>query len=107
LTSIEPLAEYIIGNSYQAMLEEIRKLRPGEYRNVMRIDGYEKELDLVATMRIGEDGIEVDFAGTSPVSTYGINVPLTYTQAYASFGVRCVVGPKIPNNAGSLSAVRV
>ena len=41
------------------MLEEIRKLKPGVYRNGMRVDGYERELDLVATMRIGEDGIEV------------------------------------------------
>ena len=61
----------------------------------------------MAKLTISDHGIDVDFDGTSPVSSYGINVPLTYTQAYASFGVRCVVGPTVPNNAGSLSAVRV
>ena len=107
LDSIGGLADHIIESSHQAMLEEIRRLTPGVYRNRMRVDGYEKQLDLVAELRIADDGISIDFEGTSPVSNYGINVPLTYTQAYASFGVRCVVGPKIPNNAGSLAAVRV
>ena len=73
----------------------------------MRIDGYDKPIDIVATMKVGEGGIDVDFDGTSPVSTYGINVPLTYTQAYASFGVRCMIGGKVPNNAGSLEPVRI
>ncbi len=65
----------------------------------MRVDGFEKDVDIVAKMTIGEDGIDIDFTGTSPISSYGINVPLTYTQAYASFGVRCIVGGAVPNNA--------
>ncbi|MBU2091107.1 MAG: hydantoinase B/oxoprolinase family protein [Alphaproteobacteria bacterium] len=107
LDSIDPLGEHIIENSRAAMLAEIRALKPGTYKNAMRIDGYDKPIDIVATMTISEDGIDVDFDGTSPVSTYGINVPLTYTQAYASFGVRCIIGGKVPNNAGSLAPVRV
>src|SRR3546814_15299490 len=75
--------------------------------NSMRVDGFEKEIDLVGTLTVTDDGIEVDFTGTSGASTYGINVPLTYTQAYASFGVRCVIGGAVPNNAGSPGAVRV
>ena len=107
LEDIGPLAEAIIGASSKAMLEQIHALPFGTYRNVMRIDGYESPIDLVAEMTIGESGIDVDFAGTSPISARGINVPLTYTQAYASFGVRCVVGAAVPNNAGSLAPVRV
>jgi N-methylhydantoinase B len=71
----------------------------------MRIDGYERPIDLVAALTIRDEEIAVDFSGTSGVSTYGINVPLTYTQAYASFGVRCVIGGAVPNNAGSLAPV--
>lgn len=107
METIDELADWIIDTSHQAMLDEIGKLRAGTYHNSMLIDGYEREVDLVATMTIGADGIDVDFTGTSSVSSYGINLPLTYTQAYASFGVRCVVGATVPNNAGSLSAVRV
>ena len=41
------------------------------------------------------------------MSAYGINVPVCYTEAYASFGVKCIVAPKVPNNEGSLSVIRV
>ncbi len=107
LETLEALGRHVIDHSHDAMLEEIRRLKPGVYENAMRVDGYEREIDLVAKMTIGDDGIDVDFTGTSPVSSYGINVPLTYSQAYASFGVRCVVGGQVPNNAGSLAPIRV
>jgi len=107
LDTLDGLGRHVVDSSGDAMLDEIRKLPRGTYENSMRIDGYDKEIDLVAALTIADDGIDVDFSGTSPVSNYGINVPLTYTQAYASFGVRCVVGPTVPNNAGSLAAVRV
>lgn len=107
LDDMDEAAEMIISQSRKAMLEEIRRLTAGSWRNEMRIDGYDEPVDLVATLTIDESGIEVDFAGTSPVCAHGINVPLTYTQAYASFGVRCVIGNDVPNNAGSLEVVRV
>ena len=107
LTDLEDLSRYIIDTSRTGMLAEIRDLPHGTYRNAMRIDGYEREIDLVAAVTVDDTGMSVDFDGTSPVSSYGINVPITYTEAYASFGVRCVVGSRIPNNAGSLSVVRV
>ena len=33
-------------------------------------------------------------------------MPVCY-RAYASFGVKCIVAPKVPNNEGSLSVIRV
>ena len=44
---------------------------------------------------------------TDSVSAYGINVPKTYCDAYTSYGVRCVIGTHVPNNAGSLSTIKV
>ena len=107
LTDLEDISRYVIDTSREGMLAEIRALPHGTYRNSMRVDGYERELDLVAAVTIDDTGLAVDFDGTSPVSSYGINVPITYTEAYASFGVRCVIGSRIPNNAGSLAPVRV
>ncbi len=101
------VADMIINNSRDAMLEEIRKLPQGCWQYRMRIDGYDEPVDLVCSLTIGADGIDIDFGGTSKTAVHGINVPLTYTQAYASFGARCVIGNDIPNNAGSLSLVRV
>ena len=107
LDNLDGLGQYMVQHSHQAMLDEIAKLPKGTYHNSMRVDGYDKPLDLVAALTIADDGIYVDFAGSTGVSNKGINVPITYTQAYASFGVRCLVGPTVPNNAGSLSAVKV
>src|SRR3546814_17743534 len=73
----------------------------------MRIDGFEAPIDLVASRTSSDDEIVVDFDGTSGVSTFGINCPLCYTEAYTTFGVRCLVGPGLPNNAGSLEPIKV
>ncbi|MDX5359993.1 MAG: hydantoinase B/oxoprolinase family protein, partial [Alphaproteobacteria bacterium] len=107
LETLDEVGGHIVENSRKAMLEEISKLPRGTFRNSMRIDGYEKEVDLVCALTVSDDGIFVDFDGTSPVSLYGINVPITYTEAYASFGVRCMIGGQIPNNWGSLVPVKV
>ena len=47
LESLDELAEYIINTSAEGMLKEVRELPFGVYKNSMRIDGYENELDLV------------------------------------------------------------
>jgi N-methylhydantoinase B len=107
LADLDAPARAIIETSAQAMREEIARLPQGDFHNRMRIDGYDAPVDLVCRLSIGAGEITVDFTGTSPESRFGINVPLPYTEAYASFGVRCIVGNEIPNNAGSLAAVRV
>ncbi|MCW5738194.1 MAG: hydantoinase B/oxoprolinase family protein, partial [Enhydrobacter sp.] len=107
IDDLDRLGKHILEKSKQASLEAIRKITPGEYKFSMTVDGYDRPIDLVATMKIGDTGIDVDFTGTSGVSAYGINVPVCYTEAYASFGVKCIVAPKVPNNEGSLSVIRV
>ena len=107
IDSLDELAAAIVAASRRTMLERIGELRFGTYRNQMTIDGYDRELVLACTATIAADGIRLRFDGSSPASRYGINVPLTYTRAYAAFGARCVVGADVPNNAGSLSTVRV
>src|SRR5262249_39931682 len=107
IDDLDRLGSHVLEKSRQASLEAIRKIKPGTYSYTMRVDGADKPIDLVATMTIGESGIDVDFASTSGVSAYGIDVPVCYTEAYASFGVKCIVAPKVPNNEGSLSVIRV
>jgi N-methylhydantoinase B len=107
IDSIEPLADHVFEHSRAATLEAIGKLPYGTYRNVVVIDGYDHPIELKAALTISAGGIHVDFDGTSPVSSYGINVPMLYTTAYTSFGVKCLVAPGIPNNAGSLAPIAV
>jgi N-methylhydantoinase B len=107
IDDLDRLGAHILAKSRQASLEAISKIKPGEYKFSMTVDGYDKPIDLVASMKIGPTGIDVDFTGTSGVSAFGINVPHCYTEAYASFGVKCIVAPKVPNNEGSLEVIRI
>ncbi len=107
INDLDRIGSHILELSKTATLEAIGRLKPGVYRHSMRVDGIEAPVDLVAEMTIGETGIDVDFSGTSGISSFGINVPMCYTEAYASFGVKCIAAPEIPNNAGSLSVIRI
>ena len=107
LEDLESLGDYIIRTSRAAMLAEIRTLPRGTWNSSMRVDGVDVPLDIATELSIGPEGITVDFDGTSGVQPQGINVPMSYTVAYTSFGVRCIIGPNIPNNAGSLEVIRV
>ncbi len=107
LNDLNDLGSYIIDTSRKGMSEAINKLPKGEWTASMRIDGYEEPIDLVATLAIRDGEISVDFTGTSRAVGRGINCPICYTEAYTSFGVKCVVAPSIPNNAGTLDAIKV
>jgi N-methylhydantoinase B len=107
LDDLEELGNHVIDRSREAMLRLIEDLPHGTWHNSMRIDGVDQPLDLTVALTIANDGIDIDFDGTSPQSTWGINVPLAYTVAYTSFGIRCIVGPDIPNNTGSLGVISV
>ena len=107
LPSLVPLADYIIETSRRGSLAAIAEIPEGVYRNVLKVDGYEAPLELHATLTVNREGMHVDFAGTSPCSDKGINVPLNYATAYTVFALRCIVGPDIPNNAGSLGVFTV
>jgi N-methylhydantoinase B len=107
LEDLDELASFILSQSERAMVEAIALLPRGRARNTMTADGLEAPIDLVASLAIEKDRIRVDFAGTSPASDFGINCPLNYTIAYTAFGIKCVVAPKVPNNAGSLLPIEV
>ncbi len=107
LDRLDDLANHIIDRSEEAMLHLIADLPHGTWHNSMTLDGVDDPIELVCAMTVGPTGIDVDFTGSSPQSSWGINVPLAYTVAYTSFGVRCIVGPDVPNNTGSLGVVRV
>ena len=103
LNDLITLSEYIIGTSRRGTLDAIALLPNGSWHNTLIVDGYENALELHATLTIADDHVLVDFDGTSGLSKKGINVPLNYATAYTVFALRCIIGPDIPNNAGSLA----
>ena len=107
IANLDRLGDTIVEASREATLARIRALPQGTYRNSMTIDGYDKPLVLNAALTISNGGIHVDFDGTTSASRYGINVVLNYCLAYTAFGVKCLVAPEVPNNAGSLAPITV
>jgi N-methylhydantoinase B len=107
IANLDRLGETIVDASREATLARVRALPHGTYRNSVTMDGYDKPLVLNAALTISEEGIHVDFDGTSPASSYGINVVYNYCLAYTAFGVKCLVAPDVPNNAGSLAPITV
>jgi N-methylhydantoinase B len=107
IANLDRLGDTIIEASRDATLERIRALPKGTYRNSLTMDGYDKPLVLNAALTISDDGINVDYDGTSAASAFGINVVFNYCLAYTAFGVKCLVAPEVPNNAGSLAPITV
>lgn len=100
---LDELADYIIDTSYRGTVDAIAELPKGTWQSVLTVDGYEREIDLHAALTISDTRVLLDFEGTSGLSSKGINVPLNYATAYSVFALRCIIGPDIPNNAGSLA----
>ena len=107
LSDLDALSNYIIETSRRGTVGAIAALPRGTYYNIMTVDGYEAEIELHAKLTIQNDRILLDFIGTSPCSRKGVNVPLNYATAYSVFALRCLIGPDIPNNAGSLAPFHV
>lgn len=107
LSSLEALAGHILKRSEEATKEAISKVPEGTYKTQSTFDGYVAPITVKAAMSVSEDHISVDFAGTSPASTHGINSPECYSEAYTIFGLKCIVAPEVPNNAGSLSCFSI
>ncbi|QPF74110.1 hydantoinase B/oxoprolinase family protein [Roseateles sp. DAIF2] len=106
--ALEPLGGFIIERSRRAMEQAIAAWPRGVYRHRLQMDGFDGQtLSLQAELRLLGERIEVDYAGSAAALPRGINVPLPYTEAYTSFGLRCLIGAGVPNNAGSLAAIRV
>jgi len=107
LGSLDDLAEHVLGESRRATRDAIAQLPSGTYRAQMTLDGYESPIVLEAAVSIDGSRLVVDFAGSSAASGRGINSPKCYTDAYSVFGLKCLIAPDVPNNAGSLEPFEV
>ena len=107
LDSLDDLSRHIIESSVTAMREAIRSVPDGVYSAQMTIDGYEKPIALEARLTIDKERIHLDYSGSSSASRFGINSPKCYTDAYSVFGLKCVIAPDVPNNAGSLGCFEI
>jgi N-methylhydantoinase B len=107
LDDLEDVGDRIVADSRAAMLRAIAEAPRGTWHSALTMDGVDRPIELRIALTIADDEIVVDFTGTAGQQPFGINVPKCYTDAYTGYAVRCVIGGEVPNNAGSLSVVRV
>jgi len=107
LAGLDELSASILGRSERAMRKAIATIPNGTYRHSLRLDGFDKPIDIRAAVTVDDERVEVDFAGSSPQSAHGINVVLNYTFAYTSYGLICAICPTAPVNAGTFRPLTV
>lgn len=107
LTDLRDIADFILTQSRNATLARIAALPRAVAHGAMRIDGYDRPIDLCVRVSFEGDRVSCDFTGTSALDKKGINVPLVYTKAYACYALKCAIAPEIPNNAGSLAPFHI
>ena len=107
LDDIDALAAHILRQSEQAARASIARLPAGRWTARMTLDGYEAPVTLQAALWVEDGRVVVDYAGSSAASGRGINSPKCYTDAYSVFGLKCLLAPEVPNNAGSLACFEV
>jgi len=102
LSDLETLAGHILQTSENATRAAIREVPNGNFAASLRLDGFEAPIRIEAALSVEGERVTVDYAGSSAASNYGINSPRTYSEAYTVFGLKAVIAPHVPNNAGSL-----
>ena len=107
LENLNSLSAHILESSTRAMQDAIRAVPDGIYATQMTLDGYETPIILKARLTVDGERAVLDYHGSSGASRYGINSPKCYTDAYSAFGLKCIVAPDVPNNAGSLACFEV
>ena len=107
LKDLTELSREIIDRSERVMREAIHAIPDGRYEAEVISDGFDEPICIRCAVIVKDDEILVDFAGSSAEVTRGINVPLCYTASYSVTGLKCLLAPAVPNNAGTFRAIRV
>ncbi len=107
LDDLEALSAAIRETSERAIRAKIGAIRDGVYLNRIRIEGTDQPITLACRVEVAGEDVRIDFDGTGPTVDRGINVPLCYTNAMALYAIKCLAGPAIPNNQGSVLPISV
>ena len=107
LDNLKKVGDEIITRSRNSMMEKIRALPNGKCRNSIVLDSFGSPVNIECCVEIHDTKLLINFDGSSPATNRGVNLVYNYTNAYSSFGARCIIGPDVPNNSGSLSTINV
>lgn len=108
LDDLQPLATEIQTRSEMAMRQAIRAVPDGEYRARVYMEEFDRPLYIDCRIEVAGDELLVDFTGTSPQQPRGgINCTWVYSRGHASYGLKCILLPEVPSNAGVYRPIRL
>ena len=116
LDELDPLADDIYARSEAAMRAAIGRIPDGTYVGEVWSDGFPNPLEptepqdpllIRATVTVTGDEMDVSFAGSSAQRPGSFNSVWTFTEAYTLYGLRLILVPEAPNNAGFYRPIRV
>lgn len=105
LDDLTALTCAIQDRSERFMRKAIRAWPNGTYRAGVRLDGFDADVVLEASVVVKDDAIHVDYTGTSPEVPYGINVMPHYRIAHSAYALKCLLDPETPNNEGCFKPI--
>lgn len=101
LADLTPLAREIQDRAEVAMRSAIQAVPDGEYRSRVYMDELDQRLQIDCRITLQGDELTVDFTGSSPQQPRGgINCTWVYSRGHTSYGLKCILLPEVPSNAG-------
>jgi N-methylhydantoinase B len=109
LTSLDDLADDIIGRTETSMRGAISKIPDGVYPHTGIIEGAGDKPDITIKLTVEVTGsdILVDFNGTSDQVDWGVNVVYNFTYAYVFMAIKSAFDPDIPINEGAIRPIKM
>lgn len=107
LTRLDEVSVAITSRTARLMRRAIARLPDGVYSDHVRLDGFDKPLEIHVSIEVRGSRIIVDFDGTSPQVPKGINSVLNFTEAFTRYALKCLLAPDSPNNDGSFAPIEV
>jgi N-methylhydantoinase B len=101
------LSEAIRARSESAMRQALKGVPAGSYEGSITLEGFDTDLVIKVRLTFSDDGVTADYNGTSDQVPRGINSTWAHTFAHTAFVLKCLLGPDIPNNDGSLLPITV
>ncbi|MFN3437432.1 MAG: hydantoinase B/oxoprolinase family protein [Acidovorax sp.] len=107
---VEECIDEILLRSCARMKELMGVIPDGDYAFEDRIDDYGPDtgpVTFAVDLTVRDGAITVDYSRSSDQVAAGINSYINYTRAYAGFAVRSIAGALLPQNAGTIDAIKV
>jgi N-methylhydantoinase B len=101
ITNLADIGHAVQERAETAMRRAVAALADGEYRSLVRSDGFDRPLEFHTRVVVAGDGITVDFTGTSAQVRRGINAVFNYTYAFTCYTLKCLLDPVTRKNEGS------